>query len=279
MITVIIPSFDRASQLDCFLRSIEKHWDISQLSIHVLYKYSNEEFKAGYDQLRFINRKHPNIAFWQERNFGEDFTALIPEYDLTMLATDDCVFFRKFVLTENDLVDHFVSGDVHAFSLRLGENTIVQDYVTYEQQDELFKYGGEKHIDFLKWNFKRHNPYSNYGYAYSLDMTIYKSWELLSAIRTLTFESPRALEHQLNAKPLFRSSIPNFMLSLPASVGFVNTVNCVQPNGPPAGTKYAYSVQELNKNFLAGRRISLSSFDHLVIISCHEEIPLSFESF
>lgn len=278
MITVVIPSFDRASQLDCFLRSMEKHWDLSQLSIQVLYKYSNEEFKAGYDLLRWKNRAK-YIGFWQEQDFCDDFKTLVPDTGFTMLATDDCVFFRDIDLTEDDLIEYFGLGDIHCFSLRLGENTIIQDYVTYQQQDEVFKYGGQKDTSFLRWNFKRHNRHNNYGYAYSLDMSIYRSSDLLWAIKPLTFESPRALEHQLNANSLLRDGISSFMMSLPTSVGFVNTINCVQPNGPPAGTRHAYSVTELNKKFLGGRRINLSSFEHLVIISSHEEVPLTFEDF
>ena len=278
MITVIVPSFDRASQLDCFLRSMQKHWGISELSIHILYKYSNEEFKAGYDLLRFMYRASPHVSFWQEQNFGEDFKALIRNDDsFTMLATDDCVFFKPVTITEERLREYFKTKDLHCYSLRLGENTIIQDYVTCSLQSELFN--NHAFENEVCWNFKRHNQYSNYGYAFSLDMSIYHSEQLHYSIAPLNFESPRALEHQLNVDKELRSFIKSWMMSPVSSVGFVNTINCVQPNGPPAGTRHSYSVADLNKKFLAGRRISLSSFDHLIIMSCHEEVPLTFQDF
>ncbi len=189
---------------------------------------------------------------------------------------DDCVFYRQ--------VPEFVPGELItqgtlALSLRLGVNTSVQNYLTGEMQHMLREFGykyayGDK---FIKWKYKLHPRYNNYGYLVSLDGSLFKTDWLYDAVKDRQFESPRALEHQLNVDDMLRENAPPWMMA-PAegSCLFVNTVNAVQ-TGIPAGQFYPYSLEELNDRWLAGQVIALRSFDNIHVQSSHLECPLIFE--
>lgn len=271
MLTILIPSFDRPMQLECLLNSLDLEDDFK---VKVLYKWSDKKYLEGYEK---VAAYYTHVGWLEEKNFCENWKSLLSNSsEYVMLATDDCVQFYPF---DNE-VDLLFSNDVHCISLRLGENTIIQDYILGLRQPALDNYGDVSEcFDMLKWNFKRHPRFNNYGYAFSLDMTIYRQEDLIKYTKDLTFESPRALEHQLNTL-VDRDSLPKFMLCPKRSLAFVNTINCVQANGPPAGTKHNYSPSLLNEKFLAGERISLKSFldFHNNIISSHEEVPLIFEA-
>ena len=64
MINTIIFSFDRACQLHLLLESIEKNAK-NTFNINILYKFSNDEFKKGYELLK---SKFININFIEEKN-------------------------------------------------------------------------------------------------------------------------------------------------------------------------------------------------------------------
>jgi hypothetical protein len=261
------------SQLDCLLRSIDKYWQLYNLDIHVISKWSNSRFHEGYDKLYNV---YPKIHFWYETIFDYNIDLCINYYNHEVVGfmTDDCVMFDYPALRVCNLEEAI--KDKLCFSLRLGENTIIQNYQNGDLQREL---NGTTDGDVVDWKWKRHSPYTNYGYMFSWDGHFYHKEWLLKALENRKFENPRAGEHQLNTDKLLRDISPDSMVCCSKSSLFVNTVNCVQEAGPAAGTKHFYSPEELNEKFLVGERISLSSFDGLSIMSCHEEVPLTFERF
>ncbi len=274
MISILIPSFDRPAQLECLLSSLQKFWKGEDYRVMVLYKYSNEEYLKGYD---LVWKLHPKIYMrLEEFDFYKNWKYLLENCDdYVCLATDDCVLFKE----TPDLSEIDWSNDTHCFSLRLGENTIVQNYVDYSLQPKLEISYFDIPNQIVGWRFKRYPEGCNYGYAWSLDITLYRKKDLLKAIEGIKFDSPRSLEHNLTVKPGLRGSLPNCMFSPQKSCGFINTINCVQKNGaPPAGTKFPYSPEFLNEKFLAGEKISLKSFENLPnhIVSSHNEVPLIF---
>ena len=61
MINIVIFSKDRACQLELFLRSMKNfffEWSLCKVSI--LYTYSNDSFKKGYEKTRFY---HPEFNY------------------------------------------------------------------------------------------------------------------------------------------------------------------------------------------------------------------------
>jgi hypothetical protein len=169
-----------------------------------------------------------------------------------------------------------MQGDVHSISLRLGRNTIIQNYISGQRQHDIDRFGCMDMGDYIKYNFKRHPAMLNYGYTYSLDFQLYRTDSLAKTFEEIEFYNPRSLESKLNSNTLFREVCPNYMICPATSNVFVNTINCVQAEGPPAGTKYAYSIEELNKRFLLGEQPVLRIPSGYEIMGCHDELPLEF---
>lgn len=275
MLTILIPSFDRASQLCCLLDSLREFIGKEKYDVKVLYKYSNDNYLDGY---RKVADLHPSAEFLLEEDFCLDWKYLLGEStDYVMLCTDDTVFFKPI---SGNFLNCFDDPEVHCFSSRLGFNTICQDYTTGSLQPALAQYGYQQKADLIRWKFKRFHPQTNYGYPFSLDATTYRKADLIKYTEGLNFENPRALEHQLSTR-INRSDLPDYMVCEAGSSAFCNTINCVQANGPTSGTKFSYSPKELNDKFLNGEKISLKSFKSLAgnIMSCHEEVTLVFERY
>ncbi len=284
-IKIICPSRDRTCQLDCLLRSIEQNWTFDGLEIGIIYKATNDRFAEGYDRV-FDSYWFDEYDIWAcpEGDFCEDIkTALHPldeeEHSLAGFMCDDCVVYRSFGLSSEDIVGA-VNKDVVCFSMRLSDTHYIQNYQILEIHKEIkgLKYFYNHH-DLIEWKYKTYPRYSNPGYLFSMDGHFYPTGWLYGAVKDRTFESPRALEHQLNVDDSLRSKAPaNMVCSADGSAVFVNTINAIQ-EGIPAGLKYSYSPEELNQKFLKGERISMRSFDNIEIFGCHDEIKLEFEPY
>lgn len=274
-LTLIIPSLDRAQQLDCFLRSLLRYWYHNDLNIKVLYKYSSSEYEQGYCK---CFEKHPYIQPSLEYDFCRQIKDFVNKANPVIgFATDDSVVYNRPELHPSFIENYVLTWkDCLCFSMRLSPVTIIQNYLTGEiQQQLIYK---EISDNVIEWNWKRYHRYSNYGYEFSWDMHLYKKEWLKQCFNICcNFESPRALEHQINVSDRVRDISPNKMLSCKTSSVFVNTINAVQDNNIPAGVYHKYTPKDLNDRFLNGEIISLASFAGLQLHSCHDEIPLIFE--
>lgn len=276
-VSLIIPSLDRAAQLDCFLRSLLRYWYYKDLNIQVLYKYSSPEYEQGYYK---CFEKHPYIQPSLEYDFCRQIKHFVDEADSVVgFATDDCIVYRQPCTVPKEIKYYLTNNDkLISFSLRLGENTRVQNYLTGELQP-ILQYNKLCECDdceLIAWRWSRYPSNMNFSYIFSWDTHFYlKKW-LFPLIKDKKFESPRALEHQMSIDPAIRDITKPYISSCRNSSVFVNTINMVQPNGPLAGTKHSYGVKELNDRFLRGEIIDLRSFDGLQLNSCHEEVPLIF---
>src|ERR1700761_4630574 len=128
---LIIPSKDRATQLDCLVRSLYQYWNKNELDIRVLYKASSYLFSDGYNQ---FFAQYPEIHAELETDFCSQIKEMVEsstEY-LVGFATDDCVLYRQPSIEAKDIRILFRQPHMHCFSLRHGENTFVQNYLTGE---------------------------------------------------------------------------------------------------------------------------------------------------
>lgn len=238
-----------------------------------MYKSGGPEFDEGY---RLVQEKFSEVKFYNEYDFCGQINSLVSTspHNAVGFFTDDCVMFRKPTITPRE-VNELLSLNIFCFSLRLGVNTVIQDYLTGSLQPKLnFSTLPWKAIC---WRWKNYSVGCNYGYMFSWDGHFYKKDSLQKYLQGKTFEGPRALEHQVNTDYRLRQEQSGVISACMESSVFVNTVNCVQENGPAAGTKYSYSVEDLNAKLLGGEVISLASFSSLDIRSSHEEFPLSWE--
>ena len=73
---IIVFSKDRAMQLELFIRSFNKYVkDFDKYIINIIYTYSNDNFKLGYDKL--IGMNYPNVNYIKETNFRSDLIRMI----------------------------------------------------------------------------------------------------------------------------------------------------------------------------------------------------------
>lgn len=278
---VFIPSKDRASQLHCLLESMSRQLPNIECDIAILYKASSEEFGRGYDKL--AQYKFDNIFFHlhEETNFENQFKDYMFQInDNVMLLTDDCVFYRNYAVEDNHIVE-LMKDNVWCFSFRLGENTTTQWYLSGQQQAHLSNMGYRdiyiNDCKYIQWNWKIRPAFENYGYMMSWDGHIYRSTDLFELAQKFSFYNPRTFEDRATKVSSFRDAITKkYMVAPEKSCLFVNTINAVQEEPPPYGIKYKCSPEKLNKLYLGGEIIDLSTFDGLELNSSHEEIPLKF---
>ena len=124
MINSIIFSKDRACQLEALIRSFETNGCI-RFKHHIIYTYSNNDFKKGYDKL--INEsKHKKdyFVFIKEADLKTDMLKVM-NTEFTALFVDDQIMFKPM-----PNIDLSLLGENEVFSLRLGRN-ISEPHLSY----------------------------------------------------------------------------------------------------------------------------------------------------
>ena len=262
MINIIVFSKDRPMQLELFIRSFNRYVkSFNEYIINILYTYSNDEFKKGYNKL--INMGYTNVNFVKEINFKSDLIGLVDgPTDYIIFFVDDLVFKNDFDFYD-DQMDIFKSdNEILCRSLRVHPN------LTYCYPMELKI---TKRPNFLKNNiFYWKNEQGCYGYPMSIDGHIFRTKEVLSFITKLNYKNPNSFEGIMSINPL---NLPK-MICYDKSIIVNNPCNLVQTNN--YNVHGDVEVNELNNKFLGGYIISLDNFDGIENISCHQEIEINF---
>jgi len=264
MIKSLIFSFDRAMQLGLLLESIEKNAK-NIFNINVLYKFSNDEFKKGYD---ILIDKFKNVNWIKEEDFKQQVMSFLDnKYELCCFFTDDDIVYNN--VYEKDIEKAMNNNDVFCFSLRLGENVT---YCYTMNSPNLLK--KEKEEDgVLCWNWTNH--YLDFGYPLSIDGHIFRTKEIKKLVRVINFKSPSTMEGNLQVfdyypKELMVAYKTSRLVSFPN-----NVVNKAHSNRK--GEKHSYSAKELNEKFLNKEKIDFESIDFKNIVGCHQELELKFK--
>lgn len=260
MITVIIFSKDRACQLDLLLRSMEKN--LRDFECCILYTYSDENFNTGYKKL--INKfSHHNFVL--ESNFRDDTIRMMKQSNCKniALACDDNVIYRK----QPEDIDDLNIGE--CFSLRLGLNTILQDFSTNLIQPPLRNYQriGEK----IYWNAEHYYQLYNYGYPYSIDFHCYNRNHLVSLVSGIQWSKTNELEGNLFQYRHLTTNMIAFTHSIAVNIPLNNLsgyTHCVNE---------ALSNEILNSRYLDGEEIDLEYIGNQEVIGSHQEINIQFK--
>lgn len=256
MINFLIFSKDRACQLQLLLRSIERNIKFMQprYNVTVLYK-ETEEHKLSYDLL-MSNAIPDGVNFVKQEDFKKDCMTILRAWKYTCLLTDDSYFFRPanfVVLPEEN----------ETFSFRLGYNTVIQDHIHNTLQPPLLPDGMKDNIIF--WNPSKYPNNCNFGYPYSFDGHIYKSRHLIDRLADVGFNSTNDMEGILHSKRELISTIYSFTHSRLVNIPCNNISGLTK-----AGAYHSYSMDYLNKLFLAGKSIKIK--EGIPIIGCHQEL-------
>jgi hypothetical protein len=279
-ICIFTVSKDRPLQFQAMLESVLTNLD-SHATIVGLVKTSNERYKEAYNQVykeikgQFFNA---NLLCWPENQFYEDFLTNLrfinTNWTYLLGLTDDCVGYRKAPDNLWSYLDLFDNEELLTLSLRLGQNTIVQD-IEDERKKIVIPTPFEK--GYTIWNWYRENPDINTGYSLSLDGHIYRTKDLLDLSESFSFKNLREWEGEGVAK--FRDWVKrgwkrNLMACLENSYYVNIPMNFTQPPFHETVGPFGESLQEQLKRFEEGFRIDLEKtfFKDVVVKGSHQYV-------
>ena len=171
MINVIIFSCNRAAQLELLLRSMKFYWkEFYEYKINILYTYSDNRFKEGYEKL-FKIHTDANINYIKEsRNFKDHVLLLLNTDNLyTIFFVDDIVFKNSFTLDCKQFKLFTMNNEILTLSLRL------HPYLTYcypariKMRPPMFD---------SNFAFKWYGTQGDYSYPMSLDAHFFRTKDI-----------------------------------------------------------------------------------------------------
>jgi hypothetical protein len=259
---IIVFSKDRAMQLELFIRSFNKYVkNFDKYVINIIYTYSNDNFKLGYDKLKNMN--YLNVNYLKETNFKQDIIQLFnSENKYSVFFVDDDIFKYPFDFYDNQMDIFEKNSDILCRSLRLHPN------LTYCYTMKM----GMVRPNFLHNNiFVWKGQSADFGYPMSVDGHIFKTKDILPLILNLNYTNPNSFESIMANNTL---NLPK-MICYDKSIVVNNPCNKVQNyNNNHHGT---VKSDYLNNKFLEGYIISMNNIDGLENISCHQEIEIILE--
>jgi hypothetical protein len=236
--------------------------EFSETTINVLYTYSDDNFKSGYDKL-FTIHNDSNINYIKENDTFKKHVLLLmnPDNAYTIFFVDDNVFKNPFSLDSKQFRLFTLNYDILTLSLRLHPNLTY----CYPARVRMSMPDFDSNLLF-KWNGMQ----GDYGYPMSLDGHFFRTNDILPIIKVLSFTNPNSFEYMLSCYPLNRPK----MICFEESVIVNNPINKVQNwNNNVHGN---VPSEFLNDKFLEGYIIDLYDFKGFKNYSCHQEIEIKF---
>ena len=258
-LNVVLFSRDRSSQLELLLRSMKRFFkEFNETKINILYTYSNDEFKKGYNKLFTIHNDN-NINYVKEINFKQDLINLMNNDKFTIFFVDDNVFKNPFSLEDKQFKIFSERNDIACLSLRLHTRLSY----CYPANSIMKK---PNFNNDMTWEWM--NETYDYNYPMSLDGHIFYTKDILPYILNLNYSNPNSLEGNMSVRPINKK----YMICYKESIIINNPVNKVQINNP---NKHGNISQEyLNENFLNDYIISMGNIIGIDNESCHKELPV-----
>lgn len=266
MINAIVFSKDRACQLELLLNSIKLSAD-NIFNVKVIYTFSAEEFKQGYEKL---NALYPEVKWVKQTDdFKNDvLTELNGEATkYSCFFTDDDIIYKP--ISEADLIEKMESDrEAICFSLRLGKN--IDICYTANQPNQVNPiFSDEK---FMQWNWK-HSSF-DFGYPLSVDGHIFRTSEIAKMTKAISFSNPNTYEANLQT---FNSFPKENMWAYNHSALVNSPANVVQNVfNNRSGEQFGFTAKELNDLFLSGKKIDFGAMDFSSIRGCHQELQYKF---
>jgi len=262
MLNIIIFSRDRGCQLELFIRSMKKYFkEFSEYKINILYTYSTDDFKRGYDKV-FDIHNDSNINYIKESyNFKKHVLELLnTDNPHSIFFVDDIVFKEPFTITDIKFKLFELNAEILALSLRLHPNLTY----CYSARHRMVKPNFDSNLSF-KWRGES----GDYGYPMSLDGHFFRTDEISTLTRAIDFKNPNSYESMLARYPFNRPKLICFEKA-PIINNPVNRVQNFNKN-----VHGDVSAEYLNDKFLEGYIIDIYNFDGFNNFSCHQEIDVN----
>ena len=264
MIDAIIFSKNRACQLHLLLESIERFTNLFN-NLFIIF-YSDLEFEKGYNKIKEYSSKYNWI---QQEDFKWNVLATVKKCsDYICFFVDDNFIHRS--LLGSSCVDFVFSHyDIFTLSLRLGKNTIIQNWQTMQKTPMPSSIKSVADGDIFVWDWTKMPPHTNFGYPFSVDGHIYRKDMLLEKL-TYDFDTPNAFEGRFPIQ-----GISNKMACFGHSIIVNNPINLV--GSSENWTCNQVSLEELEKKYLEGYTIDLDKLCKNEIIACHQGMKVEFK--
>lgn len=263
MINIIVFSKDRASQLELFIRSMKLYFkEFQQNKISVLYTYSDDKYKQGYEKLFNIHNDKNIVYIKETENFKNHVLKLLnPENTYSVFFVDDIIFKNPFTLESKQFKLFTMNDDILTLSLRLHPYLKFCYAANFTMSPPQFETN-----NVFKWYGKQ----GDYGYPMSLDGHFFRTNDILTLTRAINFNNPNSYESVLAGFPLNRPK----MICFEESVIINNPVNKVQTfNNNYHGN---ITAEYLNDMFLNDNIIDLEDYKGIKNNACHQELKISF---
>lgn len=273
-INAVVFSSDNAAQLNLLLESFKKNAD-EVFDISVIYSYSDEEYKRGYEIIT-QNQIYGDVNFLPKaENIKDQVLEIIKEgEEYFSFFLDDDIIYRKVKFM--DIISHIDSDDdVACFSLRLGENTI--HCYTLDTNNVLhdIQFDGE----LMSWDWSLH--YLDFGYPLAINGHIFRRSDIFKLVKKSKFTNVDELEMALFdfAEMFPRNKMASYRHSALVGVPIGRVQQSIEEELSAAFKRTQAGVvrKKMNKKFLDNTFINLESIDFSDIIGCHQELNLEVE--
>ena len=263
-LSAIIFSRDRACQLELLLRSIKMFFiEWEDVDFHIIYTYTDEKFKKGYDLLKKV---HPEFNYILEKKSGfmeqvVDCVKKSEEY--IVFFVDDNVFKEEFSLCDKQVKIFEKNTNILCCSLRLAPQ------ITYSYVRNI-NVSPPKFKKDLIWDWQEVKHVSLWGYPMSVDGHIFRKREFLEVLEKTEFTNPNTLEKELSRNPIDKKYMICFQKPIIVNIPW----NKVQDENENRSEEISPSV--INEGFLKGKRISIKEIIERKNKSTHESMEISF---
>lgn len=268
----IVFSKDRACQLDACLSSMKKyHKDLDSCDVSILYTYSNDKFKKGYD---LLIDKYPEFNFVKETSFKDDLTKIYfgSTNEYVSFFVDDIIWKDTFSFSDKEFVKFKNDKSILALSLRLHSG------ITYcHPQQQSFDVPPSVTSEYYMWDWISKD--GDWGYPMSVDGNIFRKEDINDFITRLDYKNPNTFEawmaNDVHKTQHTMYNTKNHMICYSNNSKLFNIpMNRVQETfNNPSGE---ISVHELNDKLLNGNIINIDMVDGFVNSACHQEFEIDF---
>jgi hypothetical protein len=257
---VVIFSKDRAPQLDLLLRSMKRFAThlIHGSRLSIIFTTTTSDFMRGYCLL-FKECKDANWVREEKAFKNHVIDAVDTKLPHTLFLVDDDVFKAPWSPDQSPGFKVFLEDRrILCYSMRHYPGIV---YCHPKDCKEV-----PPTIQDHKWIWAGQTP--TWSYPMAVEGHVFRTAQILSRLRSLTYEQPNQLEAALNRCAL-RQQLPymscddeSAFFSVPANI--VNRV-CKNRN-------MGCSAEDLNRRWLDGKRIDLDPFVGYLNRAVHEEI-------
>ncbi|SFE26202.1 hypothetical protein SAMN05518672_10590 [Chitinophaga sp. CF118] len=265
-ISCVVFSKNRAIQLHALIKSYFKYVE-NPCPIFVLYSADGVGQLESYEQLNdILKERNLPVTFIRENNFRTNLVDLLSLLDTknVFFLVDDIVFIRQMNLKDWENFD----TKKYIPSIRLGENINYSYANQHVQKVPVLEPTGK---DLFLWNWA--DGEYDWKYPLSVDGNIFSLAEILSLIKSISFNAPNSLERELQCGLQFYMKKKGVTYRYPRIVN--NPCNRVQSeiDNPSGNVSIEFLLDEWEK----GNEIDIDLYDDIATNSVHQELVLTFK--